>query len=89
MKEVNSDRKRRNIITLYVDILNAIGTCSRKSHIVYRANLNFNRCQKYLDELLRMGLIKIEKTHPIKWSVTEKGNEFLKKYNEIQNLLQL
>jgi predicted transcriptional regulator len=85
---VNSGRRRRDLISLYVDILNAIGSGARKSHIVYRANLNFNRCERYIAELLRMELIRVESISPPQWSVTEKGKDFLRKYSELQEILE-
>lgn len=88
LAEVNSGRCKRDSISIYVDILNAIGSGARKSHIVYRANLNFNRCKRYLNELLRMKLIKVENNSPPQWSVIEKGKEFLKKYGELQVILE-
>ncbi|MBC7219530.1 MAG: hypothetical protein H5T49_05320, partial [Hadesarchaea archaeon] len=77
LAEVNSGRRKRDLISTYVDILNAIGNGAKKSHIVYKANLNFTRCQRYLNDLLNMGLIKIETTPHLKWTITEKGRYFL------------
>lgn len=34
-----------------------------------------------------MGLIKIKTSSPLAWVVTEKGREFLKKYEDFRELL--
>jgi len=78
---------RRNAISLYVDILRAIGSGARKSRIVYEANMNFGRCGRYLDELVGMGLIKVKTDSPPTWAVTDRGHEFLRKYEELEELL--
>ncbi len=78
---------KRELIDIYADILRAIGFGARKSRIVYKANLNFNICRRYLDELLRMGLVDANaNSHPT-WTVTERGQEFLEKHRELRGLL--
>lgn len=84
---MNAARGRRDLTTIYVDILRAIELGARKSHIVYKANLNFCRCRRYLDDLLGMELIKIKTHSPPTWTITERGLEFLKKYGELRGLL--
>ncbi|KXA99046.1 hypothetical protein AKJ41_06040 [candidate division MSBL1 archaeon SCGC-AAA259O05] len=80
-------RDRRSKLDLYADILEAIKEKSRKTHIVYKANLNFKRCEDYLQELKDNGLIKVKAHSPLQWDVTEKGKEFLEKYDQLRDLL--
>ena len=79
--------KRRGLIDIYVDILNAINDGACRTHIVYRANLNFNRCKRYMDDLASGGLVKIQHRSPSTWAITKRGYEFLKKHGELKGLL--
>ena len=78
---------KRELIDIYADILRAIGLGARKSRIVYKANLNFNICRRYLNELLGMGLIEVKTDSPPTWAVTEGGQEFLEKHRELKGVL--
>lgn len=84
---VNIARDRRSRMDVYADTLDAVKDESRKTHIVYKANLNFKRCENYLDELKENGLIKVEAHSPLQWDITDKGKEFLEKYKELRELL--
>ncbi len=79
--------KRRGLIDIYADILSAIDRGACRTHIVYRANLNFNRCKRYISDLSKGGLIKIQTNSPSTWTVTNRGHEFLKKHRELRGLL--
>ncbi len=79
--------KRRGLIDIYADILSAIDDGACKTHIVYRANLNFDRCKRYIDDLAKGGLVKVQTNSPSNWAVTERGREFLKKQRELRGLL--
>lgn len=85
MRVMSQDRRTR--LDVYADILKAIGEESRKTHIVYEANLNFKRCRRYLDNLRNNGLIKVQSKSPLTWTITQKGKNFLKKYEEIREML--
>lgn len=76
--------KRRSLIDIYADILNAIDHEACKTHIVYKANLNFGRCKRYIDDLAKGGMVKAQTNSPSKWGVTNRGREFLKKHREFK-----
>jgi len=84
---INSPRERRSKVDLYADILRAVKDKSRKTHIVYEANLNFKRCENYLDELRDNGLVEVRAHSPLQWDITEKGRDFLEKYGQLRDLL--
>lgn len=84
---MNATGGRRDTISLYADILRAVGSGARKSHIVYKSNTNFGRCNRYLDDLLRMGLIEVKTHSPPSWAVTRRGREFLKKCGGLRGFL--
>jgi len=56
---------------------------AKKTHVMYRANLNFYQFQKYISELNDNGLIKLEKE---KCQTTEKGIQFLRSFSELRKL---
>jgi predicted transcriptional regulator len=62
---------------------------ARKTTIMYRANLNFFRLNRYLRELEKQELIK-ESTnpHPV-FCLTEKGKELLKVIEAAQKIMEL
>jgi len=79
-------KRRRDKVSILLDMLEAIGDGARKTHIVYKANLNFESCRKYLNAMRNAGLVEIRIESPMKWAITEKGREFLKKYKEFQEI---
>ncbi len=68
------------------DILIVARDGARKSHLVYRANLNFEVIERYLRRLKRGGLIANSGRI---FQTTEKGVEFIsqfKRFKEYANL---
>ncbi|WP_256623000.1 MULTISPECIES: winged helix-turn-helix domain-containing protein [Methanolobus] len=64
---------RRSRTAISVEILRAAMEGAKKTHIVYRANLNFEVVNRYLTMLEEKGLI--EKKDSL-YVTTEKGKEF-------------
>ena len=77
--------KRRNDIDISADILKIAADGAKKSHIVYRANLNFQVVKKYLDRLENAGLLDFPSVHDRIFKTTSKGMEYLDRY---ENLLK-
>lgn len=72
---------RRDKIEIIVDILKVALHGAKKTHIVYKANLNFTVFKRYLIGLEEKGLLmKINGGHYI---TTQKGSQFLEQYNKI------
>jgi predicted transcriptional regulator len=74
-------RRRRSRSSVIVDILNEALTGVNKTRIMYRCNLNCQRFNRYLVELLQGGLIKCSSIYPdgmIVYRTTERGRELLK-----------
>ncbi len=58
---------------------------SRKTRIMYLGNLSFDLLQKYLELLVNLGLLDINKNGEDKvYVATEKGRAFLQDFNELQ-----
>jgi predicted transcriptional regulator len=84
-------RSRRGWIEVLADILNEadIESGVNKTTIVYRANLNFKRFKRYFVFLVGRGLIEeisLNNNH-VHYKTTEKGREFLKRYNDLKGLV--
>ena len=77
-------RKPRSLMQIYVDILMAASSGVSKSRVVSQANLNFIRFKRILKTMIENGLLINESYSPRVWSVTKKGQEFLKKYQELE-----
>jgi predicted transcriptional regulator len=78
-KTRKSYSSKRNAIDIMADILTVLVYSSSKSEIMSRANLSYEQCQKYLPVLGRLELISksIEDGVHVKFSITEKGREYL------------
>ncbi|MEA1904520.1 MAG: winged helix-turn-helix domain-containing protein [Candidatus Hadarchaeota archaeon] len=74
---------RRGKFEIIGEILSLTTEPSTKTSVVYRANLNFNIVNRYLDLLLRSGLVGVTEASS-KYEVTEKGLEFLNAYRNLK-----
>ncbi len=72
---------RRGKLEIMGDILRVALNGARKTEIVYRANLNFTRIERYIPLLEKRGLIEI--ASPL-YKTTEKGEDFLRSYQELR-----
>lgn len=80
-------RKYRSRIQIMADILKVIQDRrkARLTHILYGANLSYERLKKYLNELIQKGLVKEEKEDNVNYYIiTQRGIEFLKAYEKIK-----
>jgi predicted transcriptional regulator len=75
---------RRTRFELLLDVLFVARNGARKTEIVYKANLNFGRIDNYLSYLVEKALI--EKSGAF-YKTTERGNEFLRDYQELAYLI--
>ncbi|MBP7708717.1 hypothetical protein KA107_03450 [Candidatus Pacearchaeota archaeon] len=81
--------KKRNRLEIIYDILRVIRDRSGKikpTHILYKSNLSHQMMGEYLEELKEKEFIIEKKTERSKtFFITEKGEEYLSKFNEIKN----
>jgi len=70
---------RRNDLDICADILKVSKTGAKKTHIVYRANLNFKIVKKYLSRLIENDFLNHGPDSGI-YVTTGKGSEFLEQY---------
>ena len=78
-----SNWKRRGRVEILANILKVAMEGARGTHIMYKANLNFAQCKRYLTEALNAGLIGVRVNSPLVYATTEKGHDWLKNYRKL------
>ena len=68
-----------------VDILTIASEPARRTKILYRANLNHAQMQRYLDLLVRTGLLAEHTGSSRSYKTTEKGAEFVVTFRETRH----
>jgi predicted transcriptional regulator len=72
---------------IIANILESATNGAKKTRIMYRAALNFRQLQRYLPLLIKRGLINYAETNKGGvYKTTEKGRDFLQKYEELKRL---
>ena len=77
-------KERRGKLEIMADILLVTRDGARKTEIVYKANLNFTRIERYIPFLEERGMIK---NSDQVYKTTEKGEEFLREYAKMRGLI--
>lgn len=71
----------RDRLDIIADILNVASERSKKTRIMYQANLSYKLLCKYLPEVLRAYLVRFEREERC-YVLTHKGQAFLEQYRE-------
>jgi predicted transcriptional regulator len=80
----NSSSRNRGRTQIMADILNHCKETKRKSHVMQKANLNFDQVSHYLRDLLGRGLVEQGLSEGGKiYRTTDKGREFLDRYQKL------
>jgi len=82
-----SKNRYRSRLDIIADILSSTGNAARKTRIMFGANLNFDLVNKYLTDALKAGLIAVDDGRL--YFVTERGKEFLKRYDKYTGLKRM
>jgi predicted transcriptional regulator len=77
---------KRSDIEVSADILKVTLNEAKKSHIVYKANLNFQLVKKHLDHLINSGLIAGSSSRSRVFMTTDKGVEYIKHFEDLKKL---
>lgn len=64
---------------VWADILKAAKDGSRKTHVVYKANLNFRTAKRYFAKLIEHGFLE---NKDIYYITTPEGKQFLEDYDK-------
>lgn len=79
----------RGLLEIIFKILTLCENPSKKTHILYKANLSYSQLQKYLYLLIDKELCVEEGENKNKrYYITDKGRRFLKEFQEIRELLE-
>ncbi|MDH5770754.1 MAG: winged helix-turn-helix domain-containing protein [Candidatus Bathyarchaeota archaeon] len=81
--------RRRSRLKVAADILAEALNGANKTRIMYRANLNFLRFDRYFSELMDKGLIVEENTSDGRatYRTTDKGKRFLKIISDAEEII--
>ena len=82
-------RERRDKMKIIEDILKAADDPmgAKKTHLVYGANLNFNRLEKYLALLLEKELLEKREEPEVRYYLSMKGRDFMKQVKQLDAFL--
>jgi len=79
---------RRNNAEIVAGVLEAAKRDATITRIMYQAGMNFNQAQRYVNLLVEKGLLKTKTQGKKMFFLTsDKGLEYLRKYNELTELL--
>jgi len=76
--------ERRDRVEIIAEILHLARRGVRKTHIVYRANLNHAILELYLSRMEQQGLIVRNASPERSIQTTEKGLQFVERYTNLQ-----
>ncbi len=77
---------KRTNLEITAEILSFCKQPQTKTRVMYNTNLSWQMLQKYLSQLQSRGLLEIH--HSVtKYTTTQKGLKFVKKWRELKELL--
>jgi len=78
-------RKNRNRLEITQAILETARDGTRKTRIMHTANLSFKLLEKYVNGLVRAGLLKVREGEKKKtYKTSEKGLQFLREFEALE-----
>ncbi len=78
----NLRNKYRSKIEIVRDILQVVADrSSRKTRIMYGANLSYRLLTRYLDDIMRAGMMECDETE---YMITKRGERFLRFYESYE-----
>ena len=83
--------KKRSRMAIFSEILSLCNEKPEiKTHIMYKVNLSYQIFHIYLGLLLdKELLVPIKNEHGIRYKTTKKGRNFIRIFNEINNILSI
>jgi len=81
--------ERRDKLNILAEIMEVAKGSQLKTRIMYMVNLSFSQVNEYLSFLTEMGFLRVHVENGKKfYETTEKGNNYIKNYSEMTNLLK-
>ena len=74
--------KYRRRFEIIADVISAAEKGAKKTKIMYFANLSYRLLQKYLEDTVKVGFIRVSNEG---YQTTEKGRIFLERYTEFSS----
>jgi len=74
--------KYRGRLEIIAAVLRVIGEGAKKTHVMYGANLSYRLVSRYLNWVVRAGLVRTVRGSGSLYKVTAKGQRFLERYEE-------
>ncbi|MEM2914101.1 MAG: winged helix-turn-helix domain-containing protein [Candidatus Bathyarchaeia archaeon] len=83
------NKRNRSRLEIIAKILNVARDATRKTNIMYQANLSFRQTERYLNFLIEKGLLGLttDEDGNLIYETTQKGVLFLKNFSEIERSL--
>jgi len=72
---------RRNNLDISADILRAARNGSKKTHVIYRCNLNFKMVKPYFERLIGQGMLTLADGY---YTTTRRGLTWLSRYGDLR-----
>ena len=86
---MSKKRDRLQVIYDILEVIRDIGENIKPTHILYKSNLSHQMMQQYLGELITKEFIIEKETKKGKtYSLTEKGFNYLKEYQQITRFVE-
>jgi predicted transcriptional regulator len=82
-----SDKTKRNYMEIVAEILELCTKPTSKTQVMYKTNLSYRGVQKFIKLLQKLELLRLGEDGK-KYVTTEKGLEFIGKYEELGELLK-
>jgi len=80
--------ERRTRYDIYAAILHIARNGSKKSHIIYKANLSFNLGEKYFNVLIDKGLLNVS-YYPRLYTSTTRGLDYVTQFNGLSEFVNI
>ena len=90
LRENAKSTKRSHMEIMATILLLCQNDPTQKNPIMYRCNLSFKQLQKYLEFLIHIGFLGVKNVNDKDfYQITEKGQNFLKEFQNVKNLLDI
>ena len=84
ISNMESKRSKRNVFEITYDILTTAREGAGRTRILRQANLSYKLLDKYLEKLLRLGLVAKDDRGSGRYKLAEKGSLFLEYFEDFK-----
>jgi len=73
---------KRGALEIFISIISSLAENNlKKTHLIYKANLDSRLASKYINSLVKLELVAKSSMDPSFYVITLKGRDFLRQYN--------